>query len=616
MAEPSRVLVEPLLVEVNAKAVALSTARRGGKCVTHLYLLIGLVSTLLLSFVLRIRGGNESLAVQPLTINLASHLPLNNRHQALPTVFKRFEWFRSPPALSAAKREFANADDLGSPHVEQKHGRRKTPVEAADFDSKSFPLLEHLRELIDDPDFQDHAKHVADEIQASVVNPELREDMNRAAEQLNMVMADPNFKSEVNRVAKQLNTSGDLAACSMMDQVESRQDERHKQFKVEDVASQSTALAEHIRALINNPKAQRVIEEVKANWADPNFRTEAFRVAEHMKTVMTDSNFQEEVEHLAEQTKLGVSNPNGRIQMAKALEALATLSGVSDVADASDPLGSEMRTSAQTRPRLLVSRASKQKQEEGSGASGGVSAAGALASSAVIAEAIQIGGTAVLLYLGQKYTGTDSPVDAVATMIDYIKSLGTAGYGVFGVAMVFFQVVPIAAAFVLTVSAGAIFGAVKGTVTVLTCSTVSAMISFFIGRSIGRDRLVKTVQGSKDLMAIDKALETASFIKSLTLITLLRLSPVLPFAWANYAFGLTPVAPAAFSIGTFVGCAPNVAAYVSAGQVGADVAVNGVPENPALLVVGALATLGAITSAGNIATGAIQELEAEEEAKR
>ena len=37
------------------------------------------------------------------------------------------------------------------------------------------------------------------------------------------------------------------------------------------------------------------------------------------------------------------------------------------------------------------------------------------------------------------------------------------------------QVVPVAAAFVLTVSAGAIFGAVKGTVTVLTWGAPASM---------------------------------------------------------------------------------------------------------------------------------------------
>ena len=104
-------------------------------------------------------------------------------------------------------------------------------------------------------------------------------------------------------------------------------------------------------------------------------------------------------------------------------------------------------------------------------------------------------------------------------------------------------------------------------------------------------------------------LAQASFGTSLTLITLLRLSPVLPFAWANYVFGLSPVPWPAFTIGTFVGCLPAVTAYVSAGQVGAEVAINGAEPNPYLLALGAAATLGAISFAGNIATDALKDLD-------
>ena len=72
----------------------------------------------------------------------------------------------------------------------------------------------------------------------------------------------------------------------------------------------------------------------------------------------------------------------------------------------------------------------------------------------------------------------------------------------------------------------------KGTATVLTCSTVSASISFLLARSLGRDRLLTAAQESKQFRAIDAAFADASFGTSLTLITLLRLSPVLPFACA------------------------------------------------------------------------------------
>ena len=53
------------------------------------------------------------------------------------------------------------------------------------------------------------------------------------------------------------------------------------------------------------------------------------------------------------------------------------------------------------------------------------------------------------------------------------------------------------------------------------------------------DLHTQAARESPQYLAIDKAFSQASFGTTLTLMTLLRLSPVLPFAWANYVFGLS-----------------------------------------------------------------------------
>jgi len=237
----------------------------------------------------------------------------------------------------------------------------------------------------------------------------------------------------------------------------------------------------------------------------------------------------------------------------------------------------------------------------------GVAVGGALASSAIIAEGVQIAGTAVLLYLGQRYTGAETPVELVSMLITEIQDLGGLGYLVFAALMIFLQVVPIAAAFILTVSAGAIFGGVKGTAMVLTCSTVSASISFAFSRSFGRELVLEAAQESPQFKTLDDAFSNASYGTSLLLISLLRLSPVLPFSWANYIFGLSPVPFTAFSLGTFLGCLPAVAAYVNAGKLGAEIVINGAESNDALVFVGLLSTIAAISVAGDIASKALKE---------
>lgn len=50
-------------------------------------------------------------------------------------------------------------------------------------------------------------------------------------------------------------------------------------------------------------------------------------------------------------------------------------------------------------------------------------------------------------------------------------------------------------------------------------------------------------------------------------------------------------------------------AYVSAGQAGAEIAVNGAESNPIVLGLGVVATLAAISYAGNVATEALKDLD-------
>lgn len=71
-------------------------------------------------------------------------------------------------------------------------------------------------------------------------------------------------------------------------------------------------------------------------------------------------------------------------------------------------------------------------------------------------------------------------------------------------------------------------------------------------------------------------------------------------------FGLSGVPWAAFSLGTFLGCLPAVAAYVASGSLGAEIAVEGGETNPLLLVVGIAATIAAVTIAGNVAGNALK----------
>lgn len=66
---------------------------------------------------------------------------------------------------------------------------------------------------------------------------------------------------------------------------------------------------------------------------------------------------------------------------------------------------------------------------------------------------------------------------------------------------------------------------------------VAASIAFLIARYFARERILKLVEGNKKFLAIDKAIGENGF----KVVTLLRLSPLLPFSLGNYLYGLTSV---------------------------------------------------------------------------
>lgn len=66
---------------------------------------------------------------------------------------------------------------------------------------------------------------------------------------------------------------------------------------------------------------------------------------------------------------------------------------------------------------------------------------------------------------------------------------------------------------------------------------MAASIAFLIARYFARERILKLVEGNKKFLAIDKAIGANGF----KVVTLLRLSPLLPFSLGNYLYGLTSV---------------------------------------------------------------------------
>ncbi|XP_061362834.1 uncharacterized protein LOC133306523 [Gastrolobium bilobum] len=193
----------------------------------------------------------------------------------------------------------------------------------------------------------------------------------------------------------------------------------------------------------------------------------------------------------------------------------------------------------------------------------------------------------------------------------FIEGYGPAGYALFVAVYAGLEILAIPA-IPLTLSAGLLFGSFIGTIIVSISGTVAASVAFLIARYFARERILKLVEGNKKFLAIDKAIGENGF----RVVTLLRLSPLLPFSLGNYLYGLTSVKFIPYVLGSWLGMLPGTWAYVSAGAFGRAIIkeeseLNALGGNSQLLTLGLglLVTAFAAAYVTRLAKDAIKDIE-------
>ena len=151
----------------------------------------------------------------------------------------------------------------------------------------------------------------------------------------------------------------------------------------------------------------------------------------------------------------------------------------------------------------------------------------------------------------------------------------------------------LAPAFLLTVSAGAIFGLWRGTLLVYAGQLLGSSAVYWVASPLSRSRLLHWLYRDPRVAAI----RTAVVDDALWVMFLLRLSPVVPYVLLNYALALSGVTYRHFFVAS-LGMLPAIVMYVYYGKVVGDVAkvAAGVspphgPEYYAFLVAGLVATI-------------------------
>ncbi|RAP37747.1 TVP38/TMEM64 family protein [Candidatus Marinamargulisbacteria bacterium SCGC AAA071-K20] len=115
-------------------------------------------------------------------------------------------------------------------------------------------------------------------------------------------------------------------------------------------------------------------------------------------------------------------------------------------------------------------------------------------------------------------------------------------------------------AIILTLSGGAIFGPVLGTVLVAFSATIGATLSFLSSRFLFRDSL--EVRFKDKVEKFNEGVNTGAF----NYLLFLRLVPLFPFFLINLVLGLTRIPIRTYILGSFIGMIPGTFVYTNAGS--------------------------------------------------
>jgi len=142
-------------------------------------------------------------------------------------------------------------------------------------------------------------------------------------------------------------------------------------------------------------------------------------------------------------------------------------------------------------------------------------------------------------------------VDAITTLVNDNATLAPVIFvGLYVMATVFFL-----PATPLSLAAGALFGAVGGSIYILIGATLGAGLAFLVSRFLLQEWANRIVQeGLPKLQEYSEAIKKNGFLTVL----FLRLVPLFPFNGLNFALGITKVHFAEYLTATLVGIVPGV----------------------------------------------------------
>lgn len=217
-------------------------------------------------------------------------------------------------------------------------------------------------------------------------------------------------------------------------------------------------------------------------------------------------------------------------------------------------------------------------------------------------------GIALALVAAVLWLRTLPLADWLAVFNARVQGLGVAGLAIYSIVYAVATVLLLPGS-LLTLAAGAAFGLLPGFASVLVGASVGAALSFLVSRHLARQRVEEWIREKPRFAAVDRAVAKEGW----KIVFLTRLSPIFPFNFQNYAYGLTRIRFWHYALASAIGMIPGAFLYVylgTVGRTGLEAAAGGEEVQTLKLVlqiVGLLATVAVTIYITRIATRALKE---------
>jgi len=218
-----------------------------------------------------------------------------------------------------------------------------------------------------------------------------------------------------------------------------------------------------------------------------------------------------------------------------------------------------------------------------------------------------LGPVALLTGLGP-LVGTFVLASTAPLWLDSFRNLGAAQIPLFLVLTTVLAAYSLTPTHASSLLGGMVFGLGLGSVMALLGTAMAAALGFVTLRFFLRDKALEALAHHPRAEAIHRELDQGHDLRTIALLALIRLSPVVPFATTNLLMSTTGVRMLPFLIGSVLGLAPRVIAVVWIGSSLTELDLSQAADRR-LFVLGVVATAGLIWILSAVAKRGLARLE-------